>query len=194
MRSTLVLLFIFLELFVFAQTDTSVFKVFKKVELADYVLSLPDGWKKVEHSDISVKDLKYEFTGVGLPKEFNNSQLTAFFTLRKFDCKGITDAEDYILTEFSSYPDRVTPKGFSYERDSTNILSGEKGTLFFTHFYRNRKMLNYARYDMVVYSKKRKAAYMLTVTYTFKDTTYGIESSLNLKQYALRVFSRLLLR
>ena len=194
MRSSFVLLFIFHGFFVFAQTDTSVFQKSKSISVAEYVLNIPADWKPAEHSDISVKDLKYEFTGVGLPKDVNGNPLTAFFTLRRYECRNIAAAEDYIITEFSSYPDRVTPNGFNYERDSVKISSGEKATLFFTHFYRGRKLYNYSRYDLVAYSKKRKVAYMLTVTYMYKDPTYAVENSLKMKEYAIRVFSGLLLR
>jgi hypothetical protein len=47
---------------------------------------------------------------------------------------------------------------------------------------------------MVVYSAKRKAAYMLTVTYQFTDPSYACDTDLHLKNYAQRVFKTLQLR
>ena len=176
------------------QNDTSVFSKMKKVEVNEYVFEVPEKWKSPTALDVSSKDRKFDFTGVGLPGNVNNAPLTASFTLRKYECKSIKAAEDYLLSELTSYPDRVTPPGYNYEKDSMQIASGEKAALFSTHYLRRSKLLNFTRVDMAVYSKKRKAAYMFTVIYQYKDPTYAIEKELNFRQYAVTVFKTLLLR
>ena len=177
-----------------AQTDSTIYSVQKKVETNEYIISVPEKWRKTDAIDQSSKDRKYEFSEVSLPKLYNNSPLLATFSLRKYVCDSIRAAEDYVISEITSYPDRVTPPGRNYEQDTISIESGEKATFISTHFYRRTKVSNFTRYDLVVYSKNRKAAYMLSITFQYKDSTYGIEKELKLRQYAERVFKTLLLR
>jgi hypothetical protein len=177
-----------------AQTDTSIFASQKRVEVAEYIFSVPERWKAIPQIDATSKDRKFEFTGVSLPETVNNAPLTANFMLRKFVCDSLPVAEDYIISEFTTFPDRVTPAGYNYERDTTHILSGEKARLYYTHYYRRSKAFNFSRMDMIVYSKKRKAAYMLTAIFQYKDPTYATENKLLLRAYVLRVFKSLLLR
>ena len=186
--------FLFATLDLKAQTDTTIFAVQKRIETTEYIFSVPDKWRKIDAIDQSSKDRKFEFSEVSLPKIYNNSPVTALFSLRKYVCDSARAAEDYVASEITSYPDRITPPGKNYERDTMHIESGEKGVFFSTHFYRRTKISNYTRYDLVVYSKKRKAAYMLNITFQYKDPTYGIEKELKLKQYTERVFKTLSLR
>ena len=177
-----------------AQKDTTVFSNIKKVETNEYVLSIPEKWNNVPQLDASSKDQKYEFTDVALPHLYNNTPLTATFILRKMECEKKSEGENFLITEFTSYPDRLCPAGYNYESDSLQILSGETASLFNTHYYRRSKVSNFSRFDLVAYSSKRKTAYLLTITYQYKDPTYIIEADLKLKQYALRIFRTLLLR
>ena len=177
-----------------AQTDTSIYLMQKKVETTEYTFSVPDRWKKIDNIDQSSKDRKFEFTEVALPKLYNNNALTASFSLRRYACDSLKVVDDYIISEITSYPDRVTPPGKNYQRDTFDIASKEQGILISTHFYRRNKVSNFTRYDLLVYSAKRKAAYMLNVTYQYRDPGYGIENELKLKEYALRVFGTLILR
>lgn len=176
------------------QTDTTIFNSLHNVETNEYVLSIPQRWQYVPSVDASSKDRKYDFTGVSLPEEVNHTPFIANLQVRKYECTNIKQADDYVLSEFSLYPDRITPPGFSYLRDTLTISSGQPADLFLTHYFRRTKASNYTRYDMVVYSAKRKAAYILTATFQYRDPTYAIEDSLKLKQYMWRVFRSLLLR
>jgi hypothetical protein len=194
MRSLLTQLFLLSSALLSAQADTTIYAAQKRVETVEYVFSVPDQWKNILPVDVSTKDRKYDFTDVALPHFVNKTPLTAIFTLRRYASENTNAAEDYILSEITSYPDRITPPGYNYERDSMNILSGEKAILFSTHFYRRSKVSNFTRYDMIVYSKKRKTAYMLTATYQYKDSTYTTEKDFKFREYATRVFKTLLLR
>ncbi len=177
-----------------AQLDTSVFTKQLRVETSDYVFLIPDAWKNIPEIDISSKNRKFDFNGAGLPVEFNHNPVVATCTLRKYECKTINTAEDYIISEFTSYPDRVTQPGHNYETDTLTILSGEKATIYSTRYFRRNKLNNYSRFDLISYSKKRKAAYIFTITFQYRDATYAFEADNKLKQYALRFFNDIALR
>jgi len=194
MRIAAILLIIIFPFAVQAQDDTSVFTKQKKVETSDYVFLVPDGWKNIPEIDISSKDRKFDFNGVGIPAEYNHEPVTATCKLRKYECKSVHAAEDYITSEITSYPDRVTPPGHNYDTESLTIQSGEKATLYSCRYLRRNKLSNYSRFDLVVYSEKRKAAYMFTVTFQYRDPTYAFDKDNKLKQYAVRFFKNILLR
>ena len=180
--------------FVSAQTDTSVFKTIKKIQEQDYVFTVPDSWISYLQQQNGPQLQKLEFTDIALPHLVNDAPLTAICLLRKINCDSMRAAQEFVVTEFSSYPDRITPTGQDYKRDTLNIASGEQAILYHTHYLRRNKAYNFTRYDMVVYSIKRKAAYWFTATYRYKDPTYKTEEDYKLKQYALRVFKTLQLQ
>ena len=118
----------------------------------------------------------------------------ATLTLRKVTAKDKSEGESFVINEFTSYTDRLTPAGYNYETDSIKIASGETATLISTHFYRRSKVSNFSCFDLVAYSNQRSVAYVITITYQYKDPTYIAEADLKLKQYALRIFRTLKLR
>lgn len=177
-----------------AQTDTLIFRNIKKVETNEYVFNIPDAWKPQNHLDREMRDQRFEFTDIGLPHVINNAPLTAFFTLRYLPCDAQSVADSFIISEFKSYPDRVAPPDYDYSTDTLLIASGEMALFYHTHYYRRTKASNFTRYDMVVYSAKRKTAYMLTATFQYKDPNYMLEADLRLKAYMLRIYKTLLLR
>ncbi len=160
----------------------------------EYVFDVPESWTAYQQQQNGPQLQKLEFTNIALPHVVNDAPLTAFCLLRKINCDSIRAAQEFVVTEFSSYPDRVTPPGQDYKRDTLNIATGEQAILYSTHYLRRGKAYNFTRYDMVVYSVKRKAAYWFTATYQYKDPTYKTEEAYKLKQYALRVFKTLQLR
>jgi hypothetical protein len=177
-----------------AQTDTLIFRNMKKVETNEYVLSVPEAWKQQNHLDREMRDQRFEFTDIGLPHLLNNAPLTAYFTLRYLPCEVVSVADSFIISEFKSYPDRVAPPDYDFSTDTLFVMSGEKAQLYHTHYYRRTKASNFTRYDMVVYSEKRKTAYMLTSTFQYKDPNYMLEADLRLKSYILHIYKTLLLR
>jgi hypothetical protein len=194
MKHYIILSLLFITSLLSAQTDTSIFNVIKAVEANEYLFRVPERWKKVSQIESSPIDQKFEFTDIGLPLKVNDAPLTAFLILRKLECDSLRQGEDFIINEFTGYPDRVNQAGETYEKDTLTIASGEKATLIHSHFYRRSKVSNFTRYDLVAYSPKRKAAYLLTITYQYKDATYRIEADLKLRQYALRILKSLVLR
>lgn len=177
-----------------AQSDTSVFTKQIAVETSDYIFLVPAQWKNIPEIDQSSKNRKFELTGVGLPNEYNYAAVTATCVLRKYECKNIKAAEDYVTTEMTSYPDRVTQPGHNYDTDTLHILSGEKATLYSSRYLRHSKNSNFSRFDLIVYSTKRKAAYMFCITFQYKDPTYAFDTKNKLRQYALRFFSNITLQ
>jgi hypothetical protein len=194
MRHTFFLSLSFLTLLLSAQTDTSIFKVIKAVEANEYLFRVPEQWKNIPQIENAPIDQKFEFTNVGLPLKVNDAPLTAFLILRKMNCDSIEQGVNFIINEFTGYADRVNQAGETYEKDTITISSGEKAILIHSRFYRRSKVSNFTRYDLVAYSPKRKAAYMLTITYQYKDATYRIEADLKLRQYAVRILKSLVLR
>jgi|GEM_PF-1074751 hypothetical protein len=188
------LIFLFISCCVNAQNDTSVFTKQKKVETSDYVFLVPGAWKNIPEIDISSKNRKFDFSGVGIPPEYRHEPVTATCNLRKYECKSIRTAEDYITSEITSYPDRVTPPGHNYDTESLTILSGEKATLYSSRYLRRNKKSNFSRFDLIVYSEKRKAAYMFTIAFQYRDPTYAFDTDNKLKQYAVQFFKNILLR
>jgi len=194
MRITFSSLLLLISFLLKAQNDTSVFTRQIPVSTSDYVFLVPDKWKNIPGIDISSKDRKFEFKGVGLPTEYKYAPVMATCILRKYECNSIKTAEDYIITEFTSYPDRVTQPGRNYETDSMKILSGETATLYSSRYLRRNKMSNFSRFDLIVYSEKRKAAYMFTITFQYRDPTYAFETENKLRQYAMQFFKNITLR
>ncbi len=145
-------------------------------------------------ADTKTEEQKFDFTGIGLPETVNSEPLTALFSIRKFECADAKTAEEYSLSNMTSYPDKITPKGYNYDKDTLHIASGQLATLFSTHFYRQTKHFNFTEYNLIAYSKKRGAAYLINIVYKYKDPTYGIEKSLHLKDYAMRIFRAFVLR
>ncbi|MES2620926.1 MAG: hypothetical protein V4615_08740 [Bacteroidota bacterium] len=177
-----------------AQNDTTIYKVIKAVEANEYLFRVPEDWKEIPQIEASPIDEKFEFTNVGLPFKVHDAPLTAFLILRKLECDSIQTGESSAIIEFTSYPDRVAAAGETYETDSLIIASGEKATLIHSRFYRRSKVSNFSRYDLVAYSAKRTACYLLTITFQYKDPTYMVEADLKFRQYAVRILKSLVLR
>lgn len=177
-----------------AQADTSVWRTTKYIERNDYIFSIPEKWQRVDQTDQAYITEKFNFTTIALPVQVNDAPLTAYFTLRKVKCDSITFGENYVVSEFTGYTDRTTAPGYNYDTDSIQIKTGERATVYSTRFYRRTKVSNYSRFDMVVYSEKHKCAYLLNITYQYKDPTYYCEGQFMFKDYALRVFRSLQLR
>jgi hypothetical protein len=181
-------------LFTHAQTDTCIFNTIKKVQANDYVFSVPEKWTWYQQQRNGPQLEKLDFTDVALPHLLNGAPLTATCIFRKIACDSLRAAEEFITTEFTSYPDRVTPAGYNYLVDTLTIASGEQALLYSTHYYRRSRVSNYTRYDLLAYSPKRTGAYVFTVTFQYKDPTYQLEADLKLKQYVVKIFRSLVLR
>jgi len=194
MKLPLLTLSLVAALFATGQTDTTIFNTIRKIEANDYVFSIPDKWTPQWQQPNGPQLQKIDFTDVALPHVVNNAPLTAVCIFRKIACDSIRAAEAFIVTDFTSYPDRITPAGYNYITDTLKIASGEQAILYSTHYYRRSKVSNYTRYDLIAYSEKRKGAYVFTVTFQYKDPTYQVEADLKFKQYMLRIFKTLVLR
>lgn len=194
MKTPPLLFCLFISLYLSAQNDTSVFRSIKHIEANEYLFSVPEKWTAFLQQQNGPQLQKLEFTDVALPHMVNNGPLTAFCLFRKINCDSLRAAQAFVVGEFTSYPDRVTPAGRDYETETIEIASGEQAILYSTHYYRRSKASNFTRYDMVVYSVKRQAAFWFTITYQYKDPTYNIEFDYKLKPYALRIYKTLSLR
>jgi hypothetical protein len=177
-----------------AQRDTSAFNFISKTETNEYIISVPEKWTRYVPLDQSTKEYKFEFTGVAIPAQINNAPLVATCTTRRFVTDSINRAIDFVLGEFTGLPDRITQAGYNYDTEDLTIASGQKATLISTRFYRRSKVSNYSRYDMIVYSAKFKTAYIVTITYQYKDPSYMCETDHKFREYAFRIFKRFQVR
>ena len=102
---------LFLSQFVPAQNDTSIYRNIKHIEANEYHFSVPEKWTAYSQIQNGPQLQRLEFTDVALPHVVNNAPLTAVCLLRKIICDSLRAAEDFVVGEFSSYPDRITPPG-----------------------------------------------------------------------------------
>jgi hypothetical protein len=183
-----------LSLFTYAQSDTSIFMTIRTLEGYDYQFSVPDKWQIFPQTPSMPQLQRLEFTDVALPHVANNAPLTAVCLFRRVAGDSIQVGENFVISEYNSYPDRITPMGYTWTTDTVKIATGEKALLYTTHYYRRSKASNFTRYDLITYSEQRHAAYILGFTYQYKDPTYQIEFDLKLKEYVMRIIRTLRLR
>mgnify|MGYP000943663208 CR=1 FL=1 len=179
---------------VIAQTDTTIWSAIQKAQANEYMFSYPDRWKKYEFANSATKELKFDFSGVGIPAMYNSSPVTGMFSMKINQGTNQNSMEDFVITEINSVPDKVQGPGKNYYVDTLTIQSGEKGILYSAHYYRRSKAFNISRYDMVVYSEKRNTTYWLSSIIQYKDASYKLAEELKLKAYLSRVYQSLLLR
>lgn len=185
---------IVLSISAYAQRDTSVWNTITKTETNEYIISVPDKWNRYVPLDQSTKEYKFEFTNVAIPAQINNAPLVATCTTRRFATDSVQRAIDFVLGEFTGLPDRITQAGYNYDVEDFTNNNGQKGTVITTRYYRRSKVSNYTRYDYITYSPKFKTAYIVTITYQYKDPGYMCETDHKFREYAFRVFKRFMVR
>jgi hypothetical protein len=172
----------------YCQADTSIWNNVMKIEDNKYILNLPDQWKKVTITDGAGLDYKFDFSGIGIPAMVGPSPLYANFTISHMKGYKKPQAMDQVLTDFSSYYDRVTEPGYNYDTTSVDIKSGQSGLVLHSRYYRRSKVSNYSKYYLIIYSSKYDETYILTLNFQYKDATYDIERSAQFSSYAMQVF------
>jgi hypothetical protein len=186
-----ILMFCLVSAMVFGQSDVSVWNSVTKVQDNNFMATFPDGWKKVTQAEGSQADYKYELTGVGIPAiARENSPLYGFFTISHLQGNKFGKAQEQIVTEFTNFNDRLTEINYNYDSASAIVKSGQTGKLLHTRYYRRTKVSNYSNYYLIVYSPKADQTYVLALHFQYKDTSYDIERTAKMKEYALAVFSR----
>lgn len=178
----------------YAQRDTTVWSNVTKTETNEYIITVPHKWTKFVPLDQSTKEYKYEFTNIGIPAQINSAPLVATCATRRFATDSIQRAIDFVLGEFTGLPDRITQAGYNYDIEDFTNYNGQKATIISTRYYRRTKVSNYTRYDYIQYSAKYKTAYIVTITYQYKDSSYMCETDHKFRDYAFRLFSRFLIR
>jgi hypothetical protein len=186
--------FCLVALFSFGQYNAAIWSSQLKAENNHYILNLPDKWKKVNIPDGSTIDLKYDFTGVGIPAVSGGTPVNANFTISKLSGNKYKEAMDQVINEFSTFSDRVSEPGYNYDTTTVTIKTREAGTVLHTRYYRRSKVSNYTKYFMVIYSAKSDETYILSMNFQYKDASYDIERSAHFSEYATQVFTRFELR
>ena len=175
-------------LFTFGQYNPAIWNSQLRAESNKYVLSLPDGWKKVSLPEGALFDFKYDFTGVGIPAFFAGTPLLANFTISRLTGNKYQEAMAQVESEFTNLGDRVAEPGYNYDTTTATIKTGETGTVLHTRYYRRSKVSNYSKYHLIVYSAKYDETFILSLNFQYKDATYDVERSAHFAEYATQVF------
>ena len=165
-----------------------------KIEDNKYIIHLPDVWKKVSIAEGSGIDYKFDLSGAGIPATLNGSPMYGFFSVARMAGKKEVQATDQVLLDFTSFYDRVTEPGYNYDTTTAVIKTGQSGKLIHTRYYRRSKVSNYSKYYMIVYSPKTDDTFILALNFQYKDPSYDIERSSELKEYAKQIFAHFELR
>ncbi len=177
-----------------SQLDTSIFMQTTKIATNDYYFNIPETWVHEKSEINDFKEKKFDFTGAALPRMYKAYPVKCSFTVKEIDCDSLILAKKIITDEFNAYPDKTVPSGYSFTTEIFQISSKETALLFTNHCYRKIKVSNLTRYDLAVYSEKKKVLYLFTALINYKDNTYQIEDELQLKKYVSRVFRTIHLR
>lgn len=160
-----------------------------KQEDNQYIINMPEGWKRVDIAGTSGKDYKFDFSGVGIPATTaEGAPVAANFTIERMAGHNYSAALEKVAGEFTVFYDRVTEPGYSMDSTSATIKSGETGTVVHSRYYRRSKVSNYSHYYLIVDSKKNNEMYILALHFQYKDPMYSIERSGHFSDYAMQVF------
>lgn len=178
----------------YSQLDTTIFMQTSKIATNDYYFNIPEIWVQEKSESNEFKEKKFDFTGAALPRMYKAHPVKCTFLVKEIDCDSLILAKKIITAEFNAYPDKVVPQGYSFTTEIFNIGSKETALLFSNDMYRKSKVSNLTRYDLAIYSDKKKVLYLFTALISYKDNTYQIKDELQLKQYVSRVFHTIHLR
>lgn len=172
----------------------SIWQSIQKVEDNKYIINIPDTWKRVTIAEGSGIDFKFDLTGAGIPATVNGSPMYGFYTVSRMSGKKEKEAMDQVILEFASFYDRVTEPSYNYDTSNATIQSGQTGVVLHTRYYRRSKVSNYSRFYMVFYSPKTDETYILALNFQYKDPSYDVERTSDLREYAREIFAHFELR
>jgi hypothetical protein len=171
-----------------------IWKSIQKVEDNKYIINIPDSWKRVTIAEGSGIDFKFDLTGAGIPATVNGSPMYGFYTVSRMSGKKEKEAMDQAILEFSSFYDRVTEPSYNYDTTTATIKTGQTGQVLHTRYYRRSKVSNYSRFYMVFYSAKTDETYILSLNFQYKDPSYDVERTTEIREYAKEIFAHFELR
>ncbi|MFN8310199.1 MAG: hypothetical protein U0T73_09580 [Chitinophagales bacterium] len=178
----------------FGQIDTTIWRTEKKMEDNNYILNIPNDWKKVAIIEGTGQEFKFDLTGIGITTTCNSAPVTANFQISRVKGNDMKAAKDLAINDFMVFSDRVQEPNYTYDSSAVIAKTGQTGEMIRTRYYRRSKVSNYCRYFYNVYSEKADAIFMLNLNFQFKDARYDIERSNRFKEYAERVFRNFELR
>ena len=167
--------------------DTS-WKALQLIESDYYFILVPTTWFSMGGLTENV-DESIDATGRYFPDSFNLAPIIVGVFILSQPAKDLDDARSACLKGYRTNEDRIFPNDYVENEEKLTISSGEQAYLLHTRFFRKSKNLNQSRYDLVVYSKKAKKAYLVTVSVQYNDNTYAFEKKNNLDAFARRIYS-----
>src|ERR1700722_16031722 len=111
---------------VYSQTDQANLwnSVLKQEDNRD-IITMPDGWRKVDIANTSGLDYKFDFSGTGVPATVGGAPLYANFTITRMSGNKHGQAMDQVINDFAVFYDRVTEPGYNYDTTMVTIKSGQ---------------------------------------------------------------------
>lgn len=190
MKHLITLIGLILSLTAFSQNDNEIWTDTDTISTDIYKFQVPTVWRNMSKmlSSGQGPEQYFEASGQGLPVSFNGGPVQVTVFLVKLDNSNLKDAKKGIIDGYFSNPDRVFKNKKDYGEESITLADNNEAVLLNTRFYRKSKGLNQSRYDLVIYSKKHKTAYMFTVSIQYVDNTYAFETDSDLKEYAKKLY------
>jgi hypothetical protein len=130
----------------------------------------------------------FEASGKILPPVYDGAPVIVTVFLDRFPATSLKDAKNEVIAGYGQNSDRAFPAGFTHEEEEFTLNSGQNAHLVNTRFYRKSKGLNQSRYDLVAFLKESQQAFMYTLSIQYRDDSYALEDTLQLKSIAYRLF------
>jgi len=152
-----------------------------------YRLSAPSAWRNMDVSRHALA-VYFEASGKILPLVHDGAPVIVTVFLESFPATSLKDARNDVIAGYGQNPDRVFPAGPTHEEEEFPLTSGQKAHLVNTRFYRKSNGLNQSRYDLVAFLEESQLAFMYTLSIQYRDDSYALEDTLQLKSIAHRLF------
>jgi len=152
-------------------------------------LWMPAQWEKRAITDAGPLYLA-EVSDLLIPRWHDGPVMTTVFLVEHAG-ESLDAVHDSVVRGYTQNPDRVFASPPPLDKEVVLLASGQKAYLLHLRFFRRSKGLHQSRWDLVIYSAKKKAGYFLTLSVQHTDNTFGIERDLHLPDTAWRFFSGL---
>jgi len=178
---------------VFNLPKDTTWKELQTHEAEAYSLKLPTRWIKLGTFG-NLVDQSFDASELYFPDTFNSKPvLTGLFILNQ-PAATLEEATSECLKGYRSNPDRVFEKNYIDTVQKVRLSSGQDAYLLHTRFFRQSTQLNQSRFDLVVFSEKKKQGYLVMVSIQYNDSTYRFETENNLAGFAQKIFSNFSLK
>jgi hypothetical protein len=178
---------------VFKLDKDSTWKDLQVHETDAYALKIPSHWLKLGTFG-SLVDQSFDASELYFQDTFNAKPVLAGLFILNQPASSLEEAKSECLKGYRSNPDRVFEKNYIDTVQQVTLSSGQEAYLLHTQFFRKSNQFNQSRYDLVVFSEKKKQGYLVMVSIQYNDSTYNFEIEKNLLGFAKKTFSNFSLK